>query len=268
MLDNTNLFIEQFESKAAPGLFFGTMLINKNTAASASLHYQQTMPSDESHANSIKQSILSEGYNPAFPIVFDEQMKTLDGATRLKSAIELVTEGLVSEIIMTWYTAPNLVDGGSFNSASRGASSEDIQYLFRLPRKKGVQTGTSLRAAEQCVEASQMLDVAKMTEKGDAAYSNAFKACRIQRHTSKIVRERETFINAYEATCEICRDLEMSPDRLKFAHWIALFCRYGVNSTTKAIARKYPILNRGTTQKARYDMFVKCAKEARQLGGL
>lgn len=267
-MKNDKLFIEQFESKVVKGLFFGVMLINKDTAKKALTHRSQTMPSDEIHSNSVKQSILSNGYSQSFPIVFDSNMKTLDGFTRLTASIELVEDGLVDEIAIPFYTANNISDGCAFNSASRGASPEDIAYLFKLPKKRGVFTGTSLRAAEQCVEASQMLDVAKMPEKGDAAYYNAFKSCRIQRHTSKIVREKETFINAYEATCEICNELGLKPDSIKFAHWIAMFCRYGVSSTTKAIARKHPMVIKGSTQKARYELFVKCSKEARRLGGL
>ncbi len=267
-MKNSTLFVEQFESKAVKGMFFGVMVINKDTASKALAYCQQTMPSDEIHSTSVKQSILSNGYNQSFPIVFDGNMKTLDGYTRLNASIELVSEGLVSEIAIPFYTASESSDGCSFNSASRGASPEDIAYLFKLPKKKGVFTGQSIRAAEQCIEASQMLDVAKMPEKGEAAYYNAFKSSRIQRHTSKIVREKETFINSYEATCDTCNELGLKPDSVKFAHWVALFCRYGVNSTTKAIARKHPMMIRGSTQKARYELFVKCAVEARKLGGL
>ena len=150
-----------------------------------------------------------------------------------------------------------------FNCGSRGTSAEEINYLFKIPRHNGLMTGSAKRAAEQAIEASQMLDMSKL----DFNFDKAFRSDRVQRHTSKIVRDSEAFIDGYKAVCEVATSIDMNPDTIKWAHWLAMFCRRGVTATTKAIARQNIIEIRGTTQKQRYDAFVKCINECDK-GGL
>lgn len=260
-MQQNNLFVESFSSESL-GMSFGVLCINSNTFKQANNVLSQSMPCDDAHIEEIKRSILSNGYNSAFPIVLNSNMKTLDGYTRMKASLELVDENLVKQVLIPYYTANEL--GEVFNSASRGASAKDIEYMFSISRAGGLLTGKSDRAAEQAIEASQMLDVAKL----DDNFEKAFAASKVQSHTSKIVREREAFVQSFKAVCEVATALDMNPNTIKWAHWMALFCRYGVNSVTKAIARKNLIANKGTTQKQRYSVFCTCEKEAKKLGGL
>lgn len=261
-MSRSKLFVESFVSKEIAGLSFGVMRINKETLMSAIGAAAQSMPVDDAHAFSIKNSILSNGYNYSFPIVLNDRFVTIDGYTRLKACIELVQENLIQEILIPFFTSD--LGGRDFNSSSRGTSVEDIKYLFKIGRHGRLLTGASTRAAEQAVEASQMLDVSKLDDNFDLA----FKASRIQRHTSKIVREQDAFVRAYGAVCEISTELGLNPDDIKWAHWMALFCRRGVTTVTKAIAKTHVIENKGTTQKQRYNAFVKCVRDDEKLGGL
>ncbi len=257
------LFTEQHQSEHFKALSFGVIELNEDTINQAASILAQHMPTDESTIIDVKNSILENGYKPSFPIVLhSETMRTVDGYTRLRACIELVEEGLLKEVFVPYFTANE--SGKAFNSATRGMSATEIEYIFNTPRHNGLITGSSRRAAEQAIEASKILDVAKL----DGNFDKAFDSTRVQSHTSKIVREQETFKGAYKAICEIANQLNQSPDALKWAHWMAFFCRHGATSSNKAIAMKNTLPLKGTTQRARYDAFVKCCEESIKLGGL
>lgn len=261
IMSKKELFVELYRT-SIPELSFGVMDVTKNTIQSAKNSLQQSSPVDEIHFASIKKSIIEEGFNAAYPVCLDyKTMRTLDGFTRISACIDIVNEGYSEIVRVPFYTAQKAPM--AFNSASRGTSAEDLARFFKISRSGGLLTGSAKRAAEQSIEASQMLDVLKL-----GCSAKAFQAGKEQRHTSKIVREIESFIAAFEAVCDIATALDVNPDKLKWAHWAALFCRYGVNNTTKGIASNNMIQNTGTTQAARYKVFEKCAKEAFELGGL
>ena len=258
-----SLFIENVKSKAILTLSFGVLKLNATTLNKCLRLLDQSMPTDESVVIGIKQSILENGYNSAFPIVLHcDTRTTIDGFTRLKACTELVAEGLMNEIHIPFYTANE--SGSAFNPASRGSSADDISKLFKVPRHNGIQSGSIRRAAEQAIEASQMLDVIKL----EGNFEKAFDSTRTQRHTSKITRESETFIAGYRAVCEVATKLELNPDNIKWAHWLALFCRHGATSANKAIVMKEVIENKGTTQRVRYERFIKCCELSSKFGGL
>jgi len=238
----------------------GVLCVNKETLAESRAVESQNMPSEEANIKHLEKSILENEYNNSFPIVLDKQLKTLDGYTRLSAVNNIIEAGHAKEILMKFITGTG--SAADYNSASRGTSPTDIEYLFKMPRSSGLPSGKSKRAADQAVEASQMLDMSKL----DYDFSKAFAAHNIQRHTSKIVRESEAFVNGYKAVCEVCTKLKISPDEVKWAHWMAMFCRAGVSKATKAIARSTVIENIGTTQATRYKCFENCMNSVTDRG--
>ena len=248
---SNKLFIDLHESKSVD-MSFGILCINKKTLKLSRGVESQNMPSDEIYIKSLENSILENGYNPSYPIVLNKELKTVDGFSRLSAANNIIESGQATQILIPFYTGTE--EGGAYNSSTRGTSPTDIEYLFRVARSSGLFTGKSKRAAEQSIEASQMLDMSKL----DCDFTKAFAAHNIQRHTSKIVREREAFVNGYTAVCEVCTKLGISPDEVKWAHWLAMFCRAGVSNATKAIAKSTVIENTGTTQLVRYKAFEAC----------
>lgn len=256
-----SLYVETFKSKYTLTVF-GVICINKETLDQASLMATQNMDCDEAHLLALEQSILEHGYNPSFPITLNEIMRTIDGYSRMMACIRIVRRGDMEEIYIPFYTADG--EQADYNGSTRGVSAVDIQYLFRIPRHGGLLTGSAKRGAEQAIEASQMLDVSKL----DGDFDKAFDSTRVQRHTSKIVREQETFARGYRAVCELATDLDLNPDHIKWAHWLALFCRHGVNNSTKSVARRYVIENKGTTQATRHETFKKASVAAVELGSL
>jgi len=259
-MSKSNAIVEHFVSATLP-MTFGVFKVNKLTIDKACRALQNTVPQDQSVIKDLERSILTNGYNCSFPIVVNNEFKTLDGFSRLSACINLIKKGSVDEILIPFYTSKS--SGEEFNCGSRGTSAEEINYLFKIPRHNGLITGTAKRASEQAIEASQMLDMAKL----DFNFDKSFRSDRVQRHTSKIVRDSEVFTDGYKAVCEVATSLDMNPESIKWAHWLAMFCRRGITATTKAIARQNVIEIRGTTQRQRYDFFVKCVNECDK-GGL
>ena len=259
-MSKSSHIVEHFVSTSIP-ITFGVLKVNNLTINKACRALQNTVPTDPSVIKDLERSILTNGYNCSFPIVVNNEFKTVDGFSRLSACINLIKKKAVDELLTPFYTS--VLSGEEFNCGSRGTSAEEINYLFKIPRHNGLMTGSSKRASEQAIEASQMLDMSKL----DYNFDKAFRSDRVQRHTSKIVRDSEVFTDAYKAVCEVSTVLEINPDSIKWAHWLAMFCRRGISATTKAIAKQNVIEIRGTTQKQRYDSFVKCIQECDK-GGL
>lgn len=261
-MSNKEFFVELYQSANIDSMRFGVIEVSLPNIHLARAMSQQSMPVDDIHFQSVKKSIIEDGFNSAYPLcLHSKTMKTLDGFTRLTASIEAVGEGYFDSIMIPFYTSTSSPE--SFNSASRGTSAEDIARFFKISRVGGLLTGSSKRAAEQSIEASQMLDVAKL-----GCLTKAFQSGKEQRHTSKIVRESDVFAAGFSAVCDVATSINKNPDKLKWAHWMALFCRYGVNNTTKGVAANCIIENTGSTQEHRYRMFEKCSEEAFKLGGL
>lgn len=259
-MSKNNHIVEYFTATSLP-MTFGVLKINKKTLNEVSKVLQNTVPQDDSVIKDLERSIITNGYNCSFPIVINNDFKTIDGFSRLSACINLIKKDALNEIILPFYTSNG--NGEEFNCGSRGTSAEEINYLFKIPRHNGLMTGSSKRASEQAIEASQMLDMSKL----DFNFEKAFRSDRVQRHTSKIVRDAEAFTDGYKAVCEVATSINLSPDSIKWAHWLAMFCRRGVSATTKAIAKQNIVEIKGTTQRQRYDAFLKCINECDK-GGL
>lgn len=230
---------------------FGAILINKDTLKEVQAALQQTMRiSSPTHTDGIRSSIYTDGYKQFPPIVFGENYKIVDGFTRLTACVELVEKSMVPSFLIPFMTS-NL-ETEAFNTAPRGSTGKDITWIFK---NLNVISGKSRRAAQEAIEASEILDV-KMLGHGPA-----FSPDRTQEHVSKIVRNSLKFQEAFIATCEILKEKGIKPDSCKFSHMLAIFVRYKVNPITIKIVSNNILFSSGTTQKSRFETFTKCENE-------
>lgn len=222
----------------------GIITVNNSTAKDFASILQQGRTVSHVEINTIARSIEDYGsFKLSKPIIINSDSGlTVDGYTRSKAVLLLIKEGAFDEIDVSFVMTKDAMSQ-DFNQG-RGLAAEDLYGLFR---RKGVVSGSADRALEQCLEASKMIDVAKV------GFTKAFSTTRDQQHFARIDTNRQVFSDAFDGVVELANG--DSPNNFKFSHWIAFFARNGVSNLTKNIAKKSMVSNIGTNQVDRFAAF-------------
>lgn len=246
---NKELFSEQFTSTAVD-FSAGTLLVNKNTLNAFDSMIQQSRANSDIGVNSIANNLEEAGYQLSKPIVLDYKFKIVDGTTRAKAIIKLIKKGYISEIRLPYIQADALAT--DFNN-TRGLTDDDLIFIFERRKSGGLSSGVTLRAVQQARESSQFLDVKELKT------HKAMEPSKDQFHRAKIERHAEQFSEAFDGVLAVLDG--DSPDTVKFSHWLALFARYGVSASTKNVAKRHIMTNKGSTQRDRVEAFLEMERE-------
>lgn len=245
----SQLFVCQYKlsEESAAGL----LRINKDTLAEFETFIQQSRVLSISHINFLANKIEKEGYDQTKPIaLYLSTNKTTDGSTRSMAIKKLIDSNRVEEVLVTFVRGN--ADPASFND-TRGLVRKDLEQYFKI--SGSISGGSSDRAIEQAIEASKMLDAETLP------FTEAFDSLRAQTHLVKIDSFLDRFTEAYVASMLLCDSLGIKPDECKFSHWLALFVRHGVTTTSKNLAKNKVIGPRGTDQRERLAVFQDLEKQ-------
>jgi len=220
----------------------GMLQVNKSTVGELQERLAQGRENSDASMRMIMISLMSEhGYKKVYPLIMNEDGIVVDGFTRCKAMMELISRYDHME-----FEAPFVMVTGAqideFNN-TRGISTRDLMPLFKRSAANGYRAGNAHRNVLQAEEACMFLDV------GRCGLNVAFDSRRTQEHFSKIQQNEDLFREAFMGVTEVCKRLEESPDIYKISHWLAFFARHGVANSTLSIAQKYILLSRGESER-------------------
>ncbi|MFA0037085.1 hypothetical protein [Vibrio sp. 10N.261.52.A1] len=247
------------ESPIWGGIEIGTIVLNTDSLETVQSMRQQSQAVEDEYIEYLENSIISEGYNGAFPIVLNQNFQTVDGYSRLTASCNIVSRDATKEFRIPFIVgAAADVNGKAFNGATRGVMTNDLKRIFEgFPRKHGFQRGSVGRAVEQAQEATMFLFVREY----GSQYNVETKVTQ-QQINSHIQKNGDLYREAFDAICHLANDIGYAPYDLKFAHWLALFVRHGINKRTVHVARGWPIENAGSHRHDRLAKFEELSAQA------